>query len=33
VEAAEGNWQVSEHREIQLKGISEPARVVSVSWR
>ncbi len=25
--------QVSEPREIQLKGISEPARVVSVSWR
>lgn len=33
VEAAEGNWEVSEPREIQLKGISEPARVVTVSWR
>lgn len=33
VEAAEGNWQVSEPREIRLKGISEPARVVTVSWR
>jgi class 3 adenylate cyclase len=33
VESAQGNWQVSEPREIQLKGISEPARVVSVSWR
>jgi class 3 adenylate cyclase len=33
VETAEGDWQVSELREIQLKGISEPVRVVAVSWR
>lgn len=33
VDGAKGNWQVSEPREIQLKGISEPARIVTVSWR
>jgi class 3 adenylate cyclase len=33
VEAADGSWQTSEPREVRLKGISEPARVVAVSWR
>jgi class 3 adenylate cyclase len=33
IEAADGSWQASEPREVRLKGISEPARVVAVSWR
>jgi class 3 adenylate cyclase len=33
VEAAGGDWAVSDPREVRLKGISRPARVVSVSWQ
>ena len=33
VEAADGSWPASEPREVRLKGIAEPARVVAVSWR
>lgn len=33
VESADGAWEISEPREIELKGISAPAKVVSVSWR
>ena len=33
VEAAGSGWDVSEPREVSLKGISTPAKVVSVSWR
>jgi class 3 adenylate cyclase len=33
VQAAGDSWEVSEPREVALKGFSEPARVVSVSWR
>jgi class 3 adenylate cyclase len=29
----EGRYPVSEPREVRLKGISEPARVVSLTWR
>lgn len=32
VEAAGPGWEVSEPREITLKGISAPAKVVSVTW-
>jgi class 3 adenylate cyclase len=33
VAAAGDGWEVSESREVRLKGISEPARLVTVSWR
>ena len=33
VEAAGSGWEVSEPREVALKGISAPAKVVSVAWR
>ena len=33
VEAAGPGWDVSEAREVALKGLSAPAKVVSVSWR
>lgn len=33
VEAAGSGWEVSEPREVALKGISAAAKVVSVSWR
>ena len=29
----EGRYPVSEPREVRLKGISEPARIVSLTWR
>jgi len=31
--AADGQWRFSAPREVQLKGISSPVRVVSVEWR
>ena len=33
LEAADGPWSASEPREVRLKGIADPARVVTVSWR
>jgi len=33
VEAAGSGWEVSEPREVALKGISAPAKVVSVAWQ
>jgi class 3 adenylate cyclase len=33
VEAAGGDWPMSEPRQVTLKGISEPVTVVSVDWR
>lgn len=33
IEAAGPSWETSEPREITLKGISTPAKVVTVSWR
>ncbi|MGH2356433.1 MAG: adenylate/guanylate cyclase domain-containing protein [Candidatus Limnocylindria bacterium] len=33
VAAAQGRWKASEPRDVQLKGISRPVRVVSVEWR
>jgi class 3 adenylate cyclase len=33
VEAAGGDWSVSEPRRVTLRGISEPVTVVSVDWR
>jgi class 3 adenylate cyclase len=33
VESAGEGWEISEAREVSLKGISAPAKVVSVSWR
>jgi class 3 adenylate cyclase len=31
--AADGGWEVSDAREVSLKGFTEPARVASVGWR
>jgi class 3 adenylate cyclase/Tfp pilus assembly protein PilF len=31
--AADGDWPVSEPREVELKGISEPVRVLTVAWK
>jgi class 3 adenylate cyclase len=33
LEAADGSWPASEPREVRLKGIADPARVVTLSWR
>ena len=33
VEASGPGWEVSEPREVELKGISTPVQVVSVGWR
>jgi class 3 adenylate cyclase len=32
LEAAGGGWQTSDEREVELKGISTPAKVATVAW-
>jgi class 3 adenylate cyclase len=33
LDAADGSWEVSETREVPLKGFAEPARVATLDWR